>query len=190
MCAGCRFDGAWVFAVEAAAEVAAALEGCSFSGQVSFDSNDAAVRVVTLSPARVRNCTFSGNDADVQVSSSGVLYTDTPPSALTLSEDSDNEDSIQPLAGAPAGEFPTMASPAFVALRQVRLSRQAAAPPSVLGKPCDTARPEFEATLCLFIAVYAICAPGKPGAAGGSSGAHAAGGVHDILCGEIVAPLW
>ena len=98
----------------------AALEGCSFSGHVSADSDDAAVFVAssTSSTARVQNCTFSGNGADVHVSSSDVLYTDTPVSALTLSADSD-VDSIQPLADAPAGEFPTMASPAFVALRQV-----------------------------------------------------------------------
>ena len=142
-CAGCRFDDTCLLAAEVFFLGAAALEGCSFSGLVSSNGGHAAVRVVNASTARVQNCTFSGNDADVHMDTS-VLYTDTPPSALTLSEDSDNLQSIQPLADAPAGEFPTMASPAFVALRQVRLSRQAAAPPSVLGKPCDTARPEFE----------------------------------------------
>ena len=145
--AGCRFDGVRALAVPTNPDTAA-LEGCSFSGLVLEDINGGAVWVggYSGSTARMQNCTFSGNDADVQLSSMSVLYTDTPVSALTLA-DLDDVTSIQPLADAPAGEFPTVASPAFVALRRVRPVRLAAAPaPSPwLGTPGATARP-----LCVF----------------------------------------
>ena len=147
-----------MIAAEAFDGAAAALEGCSFSGQVSQDVNDAAVRVFGTSSARVQNGTFSGNGVDVHASSGGVLFTDTPPSALTLTEFTDVE-LIQPLADAPAGEFPTMASPAFVALREVRPGRPPAAPLPLLWQ---TRRECVHgATMCLFVffVVYAICRP-------------------------------
>ena len=125
--AGCRFDGVRGTAVDASFNgAAAALKGCSFSGQVSQRGSDAAVFLPLSSTARVQNGTFSGNDADVFVFSDSVMFTDTPLGALTLAEETDGL--IEPLADAPAGEFPTMASPAFVALRQVRPGRPAGSP--------------------------------------------------------------
>ena len=138
--AGCRFDDVRTFGAFVLLNATAALEGCSFSGQGPLTLSAAAVGVDVASGmfapmVRVQNCTFSDNAVDVHVELPGMLYTDTPLTVLTVTLLS-NVEAIQPLADAPAGEFPTMASPAFVALREVRPGRPAAAPTAPLSLLC------------------------------------------------------
>ena len=133
MRADCRVDGALATAVFGSSGATLALEGCSLSGQATrVPTLFAAVRLFSAaldsasgsSIARLQNCTFSGNDVDVGVFSSGdegaesVLYTDTPVANLTVIGELD-VNRVELLAEAPAG-FPNMTSPAFVALREVR----------------------------------------------------------------------
>ena len=189
--AGCRFDGARLFAVEAFFGGAVALEGCSFSGLVSEDGNEAAVIVFGSSAARVQNCTFSGNDADVFVAFS-VLFTDTPLGALTLAAETDGL--IEPLADAPAGDFPTMARPAFVALRQVRPGRPAGSPRRAVAfarhsrRHCTT---RLRVNFCVHCSACDLPAAeaGSGGRLIGRARAHAPWGMHSTLCSEGAAPV-